>query len=194
MMTDAGKNGNSARTRRRQWTATSRACWQRDLAAYVPRTTASQLSTVFLGTTGLAHWHVDAANRDELVRVSNYEFKAAAGDRRRHRIRSDDVVIDLGRLARRSSSETLNPPRDPDGANGLRVLSCSRCLGGFRHAVVHYRYRCIERRRHGIRYASPPGVHSRNDKPRRLAKRDLAQQLDREWRACDRSIGWWSTY
>src|SRR5512133_2675065 len=79
--------------------------------------------------------------------------------------RSDDVVLDLGRLARRSSSKTLDPPRDPDGANGLRVLSCSRCLGGFRHAIVHYRYRCIEWRRHGVRYASAPGVHSRNDKP-----------------------------
>ena len=166
LFSDADKNnGNRARTRRRQRATTSRARWRRDLAAYVPGTTASQLSTVFLGATGLAHWDMDAANRDELVRLSNYEFKAAPGDRRRHGIRSDDVVLDLGRVARRSSSKTLDPPRDPDGTNGLRVLSCSRCLGGFRQAVVHYRYRCIERRRHGLRYASAPGVHSRNDKP-----------------------------
>src|SRR5882762_2903044 len=165
LFSDAGKNhGNRAGARGRQRTATPRARWQRDLAAYVPRATASQLSAVFLGATRLADWHVDAANRDELVRLSNYEFKTAPGDRRRHGIRSDDVIVDLGRLTRRSPSETLDPPSDPDGANGLRVLSCSRCLGGFRHAVVHYRYRCLERRRHGLRYASAPGVHSRNDK------------------------------
>ncbi len=101
LFSDADKNnGNRARTRRRQRATTSRARWWRDLAAYVPRTTASQLSTLFLGPTRLADWHVDAANRDELVRLSNYEFKAAAGDRRRHGIRADDVVINLGRLAR----------------------------------------------------------------------------------------------
>src|SRR4029453_3376480 len=145
--------------------ATPRARWQRDLAPYVPRATASQLSAVFLGATRLARWNLDAANRDELVRLSNYEFKAAAGYRCRHRIRSDDVVLDLGRLARRSSSEALDSARDPDGANGLRVLSTSWSLGGFRHAVVHYCYRCIERPRHGLRYAGAPSVHSRNDKP-----------------------------
>ena len=45
------------------------------------------------------------------------------------------------------------------------VLPRSRRLGGFRHAIFHYRHGCIERRRHGLRYASAPVVHSRNDKP-----------------------------
>src|SRR4030095_1065790 len=49
--------------------------------------------------------------------------------------------------------------------NVLRVLSSSCSWGGFRHAVFHYCYRCIERRRHGFRYAGAPSVHSRNDKP-----------------------------
>ena len=99
MISNAVNYENCARTRRRQRTATSRARWQCNLAAYISRATASQLSAVFLGETRLARWHVDAANRDELVRLSNYEFKAAAGGRRRHWIRSDDVVLHLGRLA-----------------------------------------------------------------------------------------------
>src|SRR4029077_2025899 len=101
MMTDADKNhGNRARTRRRQRAATSRARWWRDLAAYIPRATASQLSTLLLWATRLAHWHVDAANRNELVCLSNYQFKAAAGRRPCHGVRSDDVIFGLGRLSR----------------------------------------------------------------------------------------------
>ena len=129
-MSDAdSEHGNCARARRRQRAATSHARWWRYLATYVSRAAASQLSAVFLGAARLARWHVDAANRDELVRLSNYEFKAAAGCRRRHGIRADDVVLNLGRLARRSSSEALDPPRDPDGANDLRVFACGRRLG-----------------------------------------------------------------
>ena len=93
---------------------------------------------------------MDAANGDELVRLSNYEFEAAAMGRRRHGICADDVVLNLGRFARRSSSEALDPPRDPDGADGLRVHPCGWYLGGFRHAFVHYCYCWIERRGHGL--------------------------------------------
>ena len=101
MMSDAdGDHGNRACARRYQRATTSHAHWQRDVAAHVPGATASQLPTLFLGSTRLAHWDVDAANRHELVRVSNYEFKAAARRRRGHGIRSDDVVFSLGRFAR----------------------------------------------------------------------------------------------
>jgi MFS family permease len=69
-----------------------------------------------------------------------------------------------GSLADRYSKRSILLA-NPDGPNDLCVLSCSWCLAGFRHAVVHYRYRCIERGGHGFRYASASGVHNRNDKP-----------------------------
>jgi len=61
----------------------------------------------FLGTTRFAHWHMDAADRDELVRISNHELEVAVGRRRRRRICSDDVVFIWGgsladRYAKRS--------------------------------------------------------------------------------------------
>src|SRR5262245_32377958 len=102
MMIDAGKDdGNFERTRRHQRAAPPPARWRCDLAAYVPRAPASQLSAVFLGTARLARRHVDATNSDELVCLSNYKFENGAGCLRCHGIRSDDVVFDLGRFSRR---------------------------------------------------------------------------------------------
>jgi hypothetical protein len=70
MMIDADKDhGNRPRTGRRERAATPGAHWSRHLAAHVPRVKASQLSAIFLRATCFTGWHVDAANRDELVRL-----------------------------------------------------------------------------------------------------------------------------
>ena len=118
--------------------------------------------------------------------------KLAARRRRRHRIRADDVVLDLGRLAGRSSIRNARSSSRRRAAQMIcAFLLAAGVWAGFADAVVHHRRRCAQRRRHGLRHAGAPGVHSRNDKPRRFAKRDLAQQLDRERRARRRSIGRW---
>ncbi len=131
---------------------------------------------------------MDAADRNELVRISDHKFEVAAGRRRRSRICADDVVFNLGRIAGRSLCETFHPRHDADRADDLRILTCSWSVGGLRHSVIHYRHRGAEWRRDGLRHARASGIHCGNDKPRRFAKCDLAQQLHREWGARCRSI------
>ena len=149
---------------------------------------ASQLSPLFLGPACLAHRHMDATDGDELVCVSDHEFEITAWRCRRRGIRADDVVLDLGRLAGRSLSKAFDHRRDTDRANDLRVLARSRRLGRIRDALVYHHYRCAQWRGDGLRHACAPGVHGRDDKPRRFAQCDLAQQFDCKRRARCRSI------
>ena len=101
MMTDADKDyRNGARAGGHQRPATAHAGGRHHVATYVSRAPSSKLPAVLLGPTHLAGRHVDATNGDELVCLSNHEFKAAFGRRRRRGIRPDDVILDLGRLAR----------------------------------------------------------------------------------------------
>ncbi len=69
------------------------------LAAYISCVTASQLSAVLLGPARLAYRHVDAADRDELVRLPNHKLKAPARRGVGGWICADDAFIDLGRRA-----------------------------------------------------------------------------------------------
>ena len=132
---------------------------------------------------------MDAADRNELVHISDHEFEVAAGRRRGSRICADDVVFNLGRIAGRSLPETFHPRHDADRADDLRILTCSWSVGGLRHSVIHYRHRGAEWRGDGLRHARASGIHSGNDKSRRFVKCHLAQQLHCKWRAHCRSIG-----
>ncbi len=131
---------------------------------------------------------MDATDGNELVRVSDHEFEITAWRCRRRGIRADDVVLDLGRIAGRSLSEALDHRGDTDRANDLRVFARSRRLGRIRNAIVYHHYRCAQWRGYGLRHACAPGVHRRDDKPRRFAQCDLAQQFDCKWGARCRSI------
>jgi predicted MFS family arabinose efflux permease len=57
-----------------------------------------------------------------------------------------------------------------------------------RDDFVHHHCRRAEWNFDGIRHAGAPGIHGRNDKPGRFAKRDITQQLDREWSARHRPV------
>src|SRR6266516_4606946 len=111
---------------------------------------------------------MDATDRDELVRLSDHELEVAPRYRRRGRVRADDAVLDLGRLAGRSLSETLDHRRDANRTNDLRFFAGSRRLVRVRDTIVHYYYRCAQWRSDGLRHACAPGVYRRNGKPRRL--------------------------
>src|SRR6266700_1086444 len=161
------------------------------LATHVPRPAAPQLSPLFLGTARLTHWHMDATDRDELVRLSDHELEVAPRYRRR-RVRADDAVLDLGRIAGRSLSETLDHRRDANRTNDLRFFAGSGRLVRVRDTIVHYYYRWAQWRSDGLRHARAPGVYRRNGKPRRFAECHLAQQLDCERRAHRRPVGCWS--
>ena len=90
---------NRARAGGYQRPAAAFAGRRRQLAAHVSRASVSQLSAVFLGPVGLAHRHLDATNRHELVRLRNHKFKVPAWRGRRGRLGADDVVFDLGRVS-----------------------------------------------------------------------------------------------
>src|SRR5438309_9584339 len=90
---------DSTRAGRYQRPAAAPASGRNHLASHVPRPAASQLSPLFLGPARLAHWHVDATNSHELVRLSDHEFKIIARHCRRRRFRADDAVLDLGWIA-----------------------------------------------------------------------------------------------
>src|ERR1044071_5911897 len=62
--TGAGRHRRSAATSARG---------QNHVAAYISCAAASQLPALLLGTVGLAHWHVDATDRDELVRLPDHQ-------------------------------------------------------------------------------------------------------------------------
>src|SRR6266487_4682620 len=94
--------------------------------------------------------------------------KLLLGTRRRRLVRADDAVLDLGRLAGRSLSETLDHRRDANRTNDLRFFAGSRRLVRVRDTIVHYYYRCAQWRSDGLRHACAPGVYRRNGKPRRL--------------------------
>src|SRR5947208_11622802 len=68
-----GNNGNGARPTGSHWTPTPAAGRRHHLANDVSGAAPSQLPALFLGPTGVAHWYLDAANRDELVRLRNHE-------------------------------------------------------------------------------------------------------------------------
>ncbi len=100
MMSDAdGNNRNRARAGRHQRAAGTDARGENHVAAYVSCATASELSAVLLGATRFAHGHLDAADRNELVRLPNHKLKTSARRRVGGRICADDAFIDLGRRA-----------------------------------------------------------------------------------------------
>src|SRR5919106_819377 len=66
-----------ASARRYQWPAAPHSSGRSQLASHISRAAASQLSALFLGPARLAHWHVDATDGDELVRISNPQFEVA---------------------------------------------------------------------------------------------------------------------
>src|SRR5919204_5012557 len=79
MMPDADKdNGNGPRAGGYQWPTAPHAGWRHHVAAHVSGAAAPQLPAVLLGSARLAHRHVDATDRDELVRLSNHEFEIFA--------------------------------------------------------------------------------------------------------------------
>src|SRR4029079_10228652 len=97
MMSDAhGNHRNRARAGRHQRPAGTYACGRNYVAAYIPCATPSQLPAVLLGPTRLAYRHLDAADRDELVRLPNHKLKTSARRGIGGRLCADDAFIDLG--------------------------------------------------------------------------------------------------
>src|SRR5436190_15538560 len=100
MMSDAdGNHRNGARAGRHQRPAAPYAHGRNHVAAHISSAAASQLPAVLLGPTRLAHRHVDAADCDELVYLSNHKLKISARCSVGGRICADDVFIYLGRHA-----------------------------------------------------------------------------------------------
>src|SRR5947207_2448592 len=98
MMSDVGKNyRNSTRAGGHQRTTAPRACGRNHVAAHVSRTAISQLSPVLLGPTRLAHRHVDAADGDELVRLSNHELEIIAWPGGCRRLCTHGALVGVGR-------------------------------------------------------------------------------------------------
>src|SRR5262249_19114332 len=98
MMSDADEDDrNRARAGRSQWPTAPPARGWNHVAAYISRATASQLPAFLLGTVGLAHWHLDATDCDELVRLSDYQLKIFARPRLCHRFCADGSLVSVGR-------------------------------------------------------------------------------------------------
>ena len=100
MMSDADEDyRNCARAGRSQWPAAPPARGWNHVAAYISRATASQLPAFLLGTVGLAYWHLDATDCDELVRVPNHKLKTFTWCSVGGRIGANDAFVHLGRCA-----------------------------------------------------------------------------------------------
>jgi len=85
----------------------------------------------FSGAARFAHWHMDAANRDELVSYIRSRTRSCCWAPSPPSVRSDDAVLDLG-----GSLADLYPKRSiivatQDRSDDLRVFTRSRRLAGF---------------------------------------------------------------
>ena len=97
MMSDAHENyRNRACAGRHQRPAAAYARGRNHLAAHISCATASQLSAVLLGPACLAHRHLDATNCDELVRISDHQFKILTRPRLCHRFCADGSFVNMG--------------------------------------------------------------------------------------------------
>ena len=121
-------------------------------ARHVPVAAGPQLPALRLGSTGLAHRHLDAAGGAGLARPRTHELRYRARHRHRVAVRPVAAARPVGRRAGRPRRQAEAAARHPDGARargpGARPPRHRRCRSVLARAGARHRARRDRRGRH----------------------------------------------